>query len=86
MWKIKKWLEQKTASGKEYEAEKRDFETAIGKPFITLRIELPNGFESQRATFMNLENNTTFKDDVEDLVKKILIGNRGIDETPSEHN
>ncbi len=86
MWKIKKWLEQKTASGKEYEEEKREFENAIGKPFITLRIELPNGFESQRVIFMSLENNTAFKDDVEDLVKKTLISNRGTDETPSEHN
>jgi hypothetical protein len=43
MWKIRKWFERKSVSKKEYEAEKREFEMAIGKPFITLKIELPEG-------------------------------------------
>ena len=49
MWKIKKWFEKKSASKKEYEEEKKEFEMAIGRPFINLRIELPEKFEDQRS-------------------------------------
>jgi hypothetical protein len=73
MWKIKKWLEKKPVSKKEYEEEKREFEMAIGKPFITLKIELPEGFEDQRSAFINLETNIEFVDEVKDLVKKNLL-------------
>ena len=48
MWKIRKWFEKKSASKKEYEEEKKEFEMAIGRPFITLKIELPEKFEDQR--------------------------------------
>ena len=73
MSKLRKWLEKKTVPKKEYDNEKREFEMAIGKPFITLKIELPNGFEDQRAAFLDLENNTDFIEEVEDLAKKNLI-------------
>ena len=73
MWKVKKWFEKRTASKKEYEEEKREFEMAIGKPFITLRIELPDGFEDQRRMFLNLINDCEFIDDVKDQVKKNLL-------------
>ena len=77
MWKIKKWLEKKTFSKKEYDEEKREFEMAIGKPFITLKIELPKGFEDQRSSFLDLENNAKFLEEVEDLAKKNLIYQKG---------
>ena len=73
MSKLRKWLEKKTVPKKEYDNEKREFEMAIGKPFITLKIELPKGFEDQRAAFLDLENNTDFIEEVEDLAKKNLI-------------
>ena len=76
MWKIRKWFEKKTVSKQEYDAEKREFEMAIGKPFITLKIELPGGFEDQREAFMNLEKNSEFIDQIEDLVKKNLLYSR----------
>lgn len=76
MWKIKKWFEKKSASKKEYELEKREFEMAIGKPFITLKIELPEGFDDQRKPFLNLESNEEFLDEVKDLVKKNLLCKR----------
>jgi hypothetical protein len=76
MWKIKKWFERKTVSKKEYDEEKREFEMAIGKPFITLKIELPAGFEEQRNTFIDLENDMGFLDEVKDLVKKNLLWKR----------
>jgi hypothetical protein len=52
---------------------------AIGKPFITLKIELPAGFEEQRNMFLDLE----FLDEVKDLVKKNLLWKRETEETPS---
>ncbi len=84
MWKIRKWFEKKTVSKQEYDAEKREFEMAIGKPFITLKVELPGGFEDQREDFMNLEKNPEFIDQIEDLVKKSLLYSRKADEeTPA---
>jgi hypothetical protein len=83
MWKIKKWFERKTVSKKEYDEEKREFEMAIGKPFITLKIELPAGFEEQRNTFLDLENDMEFLDEVKDLVKKNLLWKRETEEKSS---
>ena len=77
MWKIKKWLEREPVPKKEYDEEKREFEMAIGKPFITLKIELPKGFEDQRSSFLDLENNAKFLEEVEDLAKKNLIYQKG---------
>jgi hypothetical protein len=76
MWKIRKWFEKKSASKKEYDKEKREFEMAIGKPFITVKIELPEGFDDQRTTFLNLESNEDFLDEVRDLIKKNLLRKR----------
>jgi hypothetical protein len=80
MWKIRKWFEKKSASKKEYDEEKRKFEMAIGRPFITLKIELPEGFEDQRNAFLDLENNIEFLDEVKDLIKKNLLFKREIEE------
>ena len=73
MWKVKKWFEEKTASKKEYEQEKREFIMAIGKPFITLKIELPNGFDDQRHAFLKLEEDCEFIDEIKEHVKKNLL-------------
>ena len=86
MWKIKKWFEKKSASKKEYEQEKREFEMAMGKPFITVKIELPKGFEDQRNQFLNLENNDEFIDEVKDLIKKNLLCRREMDENLSSRS
>ena len=83
MWKIKKWFERKSVSKKEYEEEKREFEMAIGRPFIALKIELPDGFEDQRKSFLKLETDGKFLDEVDDLIKKNLLLKRETDETSS---
>jgi len=83
MWKIRKWFEKKSASKKEYDLEKREFEMAIGKPFITLKIELPEGFEDQRKPFINLENDEEFRDQIKDLIKKNLLFKRKTEEAAS---
>jgi len=82
MWKIKKWFEKKSASKKEYDLEKREFEMAIGRPFITLKIELPEGFDDKRKPFLNLESNEEFLDEVRDLIKKNLLCKRETEEAP----
>ena len=81
MRKIRKWFERKSVSKKEYEEEKREFEMAIGKPFINLKIELPEGFEDQRTPFLKLEDNEEFLDDIKDLIKKNLLLKRKTEET-----
>lgn len=83
MWKIRKWFERKSVSKKEYEEEKREFEMAIGRPFIALKIELPKGFEDQRKPFLKLETDEKFLDEVEDLIKKNLLLKRETEETSS---
>ena len=86
MWKIRKWFDRKSVSKNEYEEEKREFEMVIGKPFITLKIELPEGFEDQRNPFLNLESNRDFLDDVKDLVKKNLLFKRETEEESAADN
>ncbi len=86
MWKIRKWFERKSVSKKEYEEEKREFEMAIGKPFINLKIELPEGFEDQRTPFLKLEYDEEFLDEIENLVKKNLLWKRETEETTSAEN
>ena len=86
MWKIRKWFERKSVSKKEYEAEKREFEMAIGRPFITLKIELPEGFDDQRNPFLKLEYDETFMDEIKDLVKKNLLCKRETSETLATDN
>ena len=83
MWKIRKWFERKSVSKKEYEEEKREFEMAIGRPFIIFKIELPKGFEDQRNPFLKLESDGEFLDEVKDLIKKNLLLKRETEETPS---
>jgi hypothetical protein len=86
MWKIRKWFERKSVSKKEYEEEKREFEMAIGKPFINLKIELPVGFEDQRNLFLKLEYDEDFLDEIENLVKKNLLWKRETKKTTSAEN
>lgn len=56
-----------------YEKIKREFEMAIGKPFITLKIEIPEGFKRFRREFLRLENDKQFQEEIKDLIKKRLI-------------
>lgn len=86
MWKIRKWFERKSVSKKEYEEEKREFEMAIGRPFITLKVELPEGFEDQRKPFLKLEYDEEFLDQVKDLIKKNLLWKRENEETLATDN
>ncbi len=71
---VKKWLESKKRKTEvEYDETKREFEMAIGKPFITIKVAIPTGFENLRSQFLNLEKDEQFHEEVKDLVKKRLI-------------
>ncbi len=68
-----KWFRsRKPKRERTYDEEKREFEMAMGKPFISIRIEMPEGFEESCPQFLNLEKDEQFLEEVEDLVKKRL--------------
>jgi hypothetical protein len=46
---------------------------AMGKTFITIKVEIPEGFEDFRTEFLCLEKDELFQEEVKDLVKKRLI-------------
>jgi len=46
---------------------------AMGKPFIVIKVEIPEGFEDSRNEFLALEKDELFQEEVKDLVKKRLI-------------
>ncbi|MEJ2281507.1 MAG: hypothetical protein P8X97_06305 [Candidatus Bathyarchaeota archaeon] len=71
---VKKWIESREKTPEsDYEEAKRKFEMAMGKPFITLKVDIPSGFEELSSAFLKLENDPQFHDEVRDLVKKRLI-------------
>ena len=71
---VKKWIDTRDKQPEsEYEEVKRKFEMALGKPFITISIEIPVGFEKFSSQFLKLEKDQQFHDEVEDLVKKRLL-------------
>lgn len=84
MTKVKKWIEARaTKPEAEYDEVKREFEMAIGKPFINIRVELPEGFEDLRSNFLNLEKNEDFLLELKELIKKRLhYERRGVTGTP----
>jgi len=71
---VKKWIESREkAPESDYEEAKRKFEMAMGQPYITLKVEMPVGFEGFNSEFLKLENDSQFHDEVRDLVKKRLL-------------
>jgi hypothetical protein len=71
---VRKWIESRDKKPEsEYEEAKRQFEMAIGQPFITLRLEIPAGFEEFSNEFRKLENDYQFQEEVKDLIKKRLL-------------
>lgn len=75
--KIKKWFRsRKPKHERTYEEEKREFEMAIGKPFINVTIEMPEGFKELRTQFLDLQKDERFLEEVKNLVKKRLVYER----------
>jgi hypothetical protein len=71
--RIRKWIDSRVKKPEaEYDEAKREFEMALGKPFIIIRVEIPEGFDELRSQFLHLEKNEDFLNEVEDLIKKRL--------------
>jgi len=71
---VKRWIETRDRQPEsEYEEAKRKFEMAIGKPFITITLEIPDGFEKFNNEFLKLEKDQQFHEEVKDLIKKHLL-------------
>jgi hypothetical protein len=71
---VRKWIESRERKPEsEYDEAKRQFEMAIGKPFITLKLEIPAGFEEFSSNFRKLETDYRFHEEVKDLIKKRLL-------------
>jgi hypothetical protein len=71
---VRKWIESREKKPEsEYEEAKRKFEMAMGKPFITLSLEIPVGFEGFSNEFLKLEKDYQFHEEVKDLIKKRLL-------------
>ena len=71
---VKKWIESREIKPEsEYEEAKRQFEMAMGNPFITLILEIPTGFEGFNNEFLKLEKDAQFHEEVQDLIKKRLL-------------
>jgi hypothetical protein len=71
---VKKWIESRDRKPEsDYEEAKRKFEMALGKPFITISLEIPAGFEQFNTEFLKLEKDQQFHEEVKDLVKKRLL-------------
>ena len=68
------WIQSRKGKLKrKYDEAKREFEMAMGKPFINIKVEIPTGFEKVRSQFLSLEKDEQFHEEVKDLVKKRLI-------------
>ena len=71
---VRKWIESREKKPEsEYEEAKRKFEMAMGKPFITVSLEIPEGFEQFNTEFLKLEKDQQFLEEVRDLIKKRLL-------------
>lgn len=73
MYKLREWLESwKKRRFTEYEETKKEFEKIMGKPVITITVELPEGMEDLRERFLRLEKDENFLKAVEKLAEKHL--------------
>jgi hypothetical protein len=71
---VKRWIEDRDRKPEsEYEEAKRKFEMAMGKPFITISLEIPAGLEQYSTEFLKLEKDHQFHEEVRDLIKKRLL-------------
>ena len=71
---VKRWIDARDKQPEsEYDEAKRKFEMALGKTFITISLEIPDGFENFNSEFLKLEKDQQFHEEVKDLIKKRLL-------------
>jgi hypothetical protein len=67
------WLESRRKKRlTRYDESKKEFEKIIGKPSITITLDLPKELEDLKAEFLRLEKDDKFLKAVEKLVEKSL--------------
>ena len=73
MSKVKKWLKSKTKEpAARYDETKKEFEKIIGRPKITITVELPESLDEFKTEFLSLEKDERFVDAVKKLVERCL--------------
>lgn len=73
MSRVYKWIkERRKRRLMEYEEAKREFESIVGKPSISINIELPESYEDMKEAFKLLETDEAFKESVRKLVIRRL--------------
>jgi len=71
--KLKKWLESKAKKPTaRYDETKKEFEKIIGRPAITITVELPESLDEFRAEFLSLEKDEKFVEAVKKFVERRL--------------
>jgi hypothetical protein len=73
MSKIFKEKYKKSGRIEDYEEEKEVFEKTLHRPYIVLKIELPEGYEEMREEFIKLEKDGTFLLLIKEFVEKTLL-------------
>ena len=77
MSKIIDWLkERKERRLARYDEVKKEMEELVGKPKISITLELPEELEAYKTEFVALETNAEFQREIQKLVKKKLINNK----------
>ncbi len=70
MSKLKKWLEAKAKEPTaRYDETKKEFEKIIGRPEITITVELPESLDEFKTEFLSLEKDEKFVEAVKKLVE-----------------
>lgn len=70
---LRKWLDSRLKrKAARYEEAKEEFERAMGKPSITITVELPEGLDELKAEFLSLEEDERFLGAVKRLVERRL--------------
>lgn len=71
--KLREWLESRLRKpAARYDETKKEFEKIMGRPAITITVELPENFEDFRKEFLSLEKDEEFVNAVKKLVENYL--------------
>ena len=74
MSKIIDWLrERRERRLARYDELKKEMEKLVGRPKISITLELPEEFEALKTEFLALEANAEFKRKLQKLLKKQLM-------------
>ena len=72
--KKRKWFENRicNVTASEYDNTKSEFEKVIGRPKITITVELPKRFEKYKSEFLSLEEDQQFLEQAQKTVQEVI--------------